>query len=185
MNKLSKLLLLLLSVVALAGCSAWLGTRLLQVESIGPAVAPDPAHYKDAVVQIYGADVWGFRGYFAIHTWVAIKEENASDYTLYQVVSWGLRRTGSAVSISAGRPDRDWFRSPAKLLYEAKGEPAAQMIPQIKEAVQTYPHGREYVMWPGPNSNSFVQWVVSKVPAIDVRLPAKAIGKNWMLENLL
>ncbi len=184
MSRLSKLVIVLIGIVTLAGCSAWLGTKLLQVEPIGPAVAPEPADYAPSVVQIYGADVWGFRGHFAIHTWVAIKEDNASTYTLYQVVSWGLRRTGSAVSISQGRPNRYWFRSPPQLLFEAKGDTAAEMIPAIKRAVADYPYEAEYVMWPGPNSNSFVQWIVSNVPGIDAELPAKAIGKNWMLDNL-
>lgn len=39
-------------------------------------------------------------------------------------------------------------------------------------------------MWPGPNSNSFTQWVISQVPELDAVLPQKAIGKNWLLENI-
>jgi hypothetical protein len=39
-------------------------------------------------------------------------------------------------------------------------------------------------MWPGPNSNSFTQWVASRLPELGLELPAKAIGKNWMLDHL-
>jgi hypothetical protein len=38
-------------------------------------------------------------------------------------------------------------------------------------------------MWPGPNSNSFIEWIVLEVPGLGFNLPAKAIGKNWMQET--
>ena len=37
-----------------------------------------------------------------------------------------------------------------------------------------------YSIWPGPNSNSFVAWVVRAVPGFDAELPAVAIGKDWL-----
>ena len=43
----------------------------------GPAVAPDPAHHPQAIIQVYGADVYGIRGNVAIHTWIALKARNA------------------------------------------------------------------------------------------------------------
>ena len=49
----------------------------LTPESVGPAKAPVPDNHSDAVVQVYGADVWGVRGSFAIHTWVVTKAANA------------------------------------------------------------------------------------------------------------
>jgi len=35
------------------------------------SIAPDPAETGDAVLQVYGADAWEWRGWFAIHTWIA------------------------------------------------------------------------------------------------------------------
>jgi hypothetical protein len=34
-------------------------------------------------------------------------------------------------------------------------------------------------VWPGPNSNSFVSYVLSAIPEASIALPPTAIGKDW------
>ena len=157
--------------------------RVMEPTPFGPPQAPDPALHPEPLVRIYGANVWGIRGRFAVHTWIATKAANANAYTIYQVIGWHLRRKGTVVSITQGRPDRDWLGSPPILLHEVSGERAGEMIEGIHSAALSYPYSREYVMWPGPNSNSFLQWVVMEVEGLNVDLPAKAIGKNWMISE--
>ena len=171
-------ILLLVVFISLA-----IASYFLEPDPIGPAIAPRPSEHSDAVVQVYGADVWGVRGRFAIHTWIATKAPNARTYTIYQVIGWRLRRAGTALDISEGMPDRPWFRSPPILLHEVKGIRARPLVTQIAEAVNAYPYAKEYVMYPGPNSNSFIEWIALKVPELGLNLPAKAIGKNWMQET--
>jgi hypothetical protein len=84
------------------------------------------------------------------------------------------------LSISEGRPDKPWFGSSAILLHEKTGKEAETLIGQISAAVDAYPFSDEYKMWPGPNSNSFVAWIALEVPALELDLPAKAIGQSWM-----
>ena len=133
---------------------------------------------------MYGADVWGVRGHFAIHTWIAAKAKGAPTYEIYQVMGWRVRRTGRAVDISqAINPDRPWFRSPPILLHEVKGPQAQQLVQPIRQAVLDYPYSAEYTMWPGPNSNSFTEWIALQVPQLNLQLPAKAIGAQWMRDN--
>lgn len=163
--------------------TVWVAAKLLEPEVVGPAVAPDPSTYTDAVVQVYGADVWGARGRLAIHTWVATKDVNESTYEIAQVVGWRLRRGQGVVSITHGMPDQPWFRSPAMLLYELKGEAARRLIDPVRTATRSYPFDAEYTMWPGPNSNSFTAWVELEVPQLDLRIPAKALGARWMRNN--
>jgi len=158
-------------------------SAMLKQNTIGPPIAPDPQQHAEAIVQVYGADVWGFRGNFAIHTWIATKPPNAPAYTIYQVIGWRLRRNGTAVSITTGMPNKPWFRSPPLLLHEVRGSHANVLIAEIDAAVNRYPYDKEYVMWPGPNSNSFTEWIVLEVPGLGFNLPAKAIGKNWMQET--
>lgn len=158
-------------------------SRLMKPEPFGAAVAPDPATTSEAVIQVYGADVWGFRGYFAMHTWVATKAKDADDYQIYQVIGWHLRRHGTVLSITEGRPDRPWFRSPPVLLYERQGDGAADLVTAVHRAALDYPYQAEYTMWPGPNSNSFTAWIALRVPELALELPAKAIGKSWMQSN--
>src|SRR2546427_2291946 len=43
--------------------------------------APDPREAPEAVVQVYGARAMGEKGWFAVHTWVAVKPTDATAYT--------------------------------------------------------------------------------------------------------
>ena len=163
--------------------SLWLTSWALEPEPFGAPVAPDPTRHREAVIQVYGANVWGLRGKFAIHTWVAVKPQDASAYTIYQVIGWRLRRTGTAVSVSEGDPARPWFGSEPILLHEVRGDSAAAIVDRVRKAAESYPFATEYTMWPGPNSNSFVAWVGLEVPELGLKLPAKAVGQSWMQQN--
>ena len=169
-----------LLLVCVATGALWATSVALAPEIVGPAQAPIT---DAAIIQVYGADVWGFRGNFAIHTWIATKEKAAATYTIYQVIGWRLRRNGTAVSVTQGMPDKPWFRSPPLLLHELRGAQAEQLIDQVGAAARSYPFAKEYVMWPGPNSNSFTAWIALEVPQLGLRLPAKAIGKEWMQDE--
>ena len=165
-------------VISLA--SLWVTSWALEPQPLAADMAPDPLRHQDAIIQVYGADVWGFRGNFAIHTWVATKARGAADYQIYQVIGWRLRRGRSVVSISAGNPARPWYGSPAILLHDVRGAEAEALIDQVHDAALSYPFTREYKMWPGPNSNSFTAWIGLEVPQLMLDLPAKAIGQSWM-----
>jgi len=160
-----------------------LTSRLLEPTAFGPPTAPNPTTHTDALVRVYAANVWGIRGRFAVHTWIATKAVGAQHYNIYQVIGWQLRRTGSARSITKGRPDRPWFGAPPILLHEVTGRAAEPLIGDIRAAAQSYPYPAEYKMLPGPNSNSFIQWILLEVPEIGYTLPTKAIGKNWMIDE--
>lgn len=155
-------------------------SRTLEPRGVGAPIAPDPNLHPDAVVQVYGADVWGIRGRFAIHTWIVTKAPGADHYRRYQVIGWRQRRGQSVVSISTGNPDGDWFGAKPVLLLDRRGAGADALIAEIHEAALAYPFGDRYEMWPGPNSNSFTAWIALEVPDLNLRLPTKAIGKDWM-----
>ncbi|MFR2533236.1 MAG: DUF3750 domain-containing protein, partial [Alphaproteobacteria bacterium] len=126
--------------------------RFADRSSVG--LAPLPEDEKGAVVQVYAARTYSWRGAFAVHSWVAVKPENAKTYTIYQVMGWYLRRGLPAVSVTQGIPDRRWYGSEPRLVGEVRGADAARAIPAIERAVQNYPYGRVYRAWPGPNSNT-------------------------------
>lgn len=177
----SKNMVIVVVVLVAAGAGGlWVLSASLTPTPLREASAPDPAEFSDAVIQVYGADVWGIRGRFAIHTWVATKARDADTYNIYQVIGWQLRRSGNAVVISKGNPDRPWFRSPPILLHELTGAAAQALIDRVHNAALSYPYAREYTMWPGPNSNSFTAWISLEVPELGLDLPAKALGASWM-----
>lgn len=148
-------------------------------------IAPNAQTYDDAVLQIYGADAYGWRGIFAIHTWISIKPKNAQNYTTYQVFGWN-KRSGRPVLVQRHDiPDRFWFGATPTLLADFKGAKAELLIPKVEKAISRYPYKNEYTLWPGPNSNSFTAWVGLEVPELELELPFSAIGKHWMEDNYL
>ena len=143
-------------------------------------LAPDPAATPEAVVQVYGARTWGWRGSFGVHTWVAVKPANAAAYTVYEVIGWRLRWSDSAVVIHQRAADARWYGSLPELYAERRGAAAEALIPRIDAAARSYPYAREYTAWPGPNSNTFTAWITRAVPELNVDLPPTAIGKDYI-----
>ena len=148
-------------------------------------IAPDPRTTREAVVHVYGARTFGWRGAFAVHTWISVKPEGADGYTNYEVIGWRAFHGGSALQIHEDTPDRHWYGARPELLAELRGEAAARAIPAIRAAVKTYPWADEYRTFPGPNSNTFPAWVSRRVPALGLDLPPTAIGKDYLGETTL
>ena len=55
-----------LQIVLILSCSSGKDYRTASRESAG--IAPDPLTVTEAVLHVYGADAWSWRGWFAIHT---------------------------------------------------------------------------------------------------------------------
>lgn len=143
-------------------------------------LAPDPATTPEAVVQVYAARAVRWRGYFGVHTWIAAKPEGGDAYTVYEVMSWRLRRAGTSVSVGERSPDGRWFGNAPELLAELRGEEVTGIINRIEQAVAGYPYADRYRVWPGPNSNTFTAWVLRQVPELRADLPPTAIGKDYL-----
>ena len=143
-------------------------------------LAPDPATHREAIVQVYAARTFGWRGAFAVHTWVATKRQNADRYLRYEVIGWYARAGGSAVSVSSvDAPDTQWYGARPWVLRELRGADAEAVIAKLAQAVDTYPYPGTYTMWPGPNSNTFVAHIGRAIPELRLTLPSIAIGKDY------
>lgn len=142
-------------------------------------LAPDPAEVREAVVQVYGARTAGAKGLFGVHTWVAVKPTGAPEWTVYEVIGWRLRYAESVVVVRHRQPDSPWVGSPAELYADRRGEGVDELIRRIDRAARSYPYAKEYTLWPGPNSNTFVAWIGRSVPELGIDLPATAIGKDF------
>ena len=169
------LVLFLLLASKSAAAQDW---RTASQEPVG--LAPDPAATPEAVVQVYGARTWGWRGNFGVHTWVAVKPAKAPAYTVYEVIGWRLRWSDSVVEIHERAPDARWYGNAPELYADKRGEAAEKLIPRIDAAARSYPHANEYIAWPGPNSNTFTAWITRAVPELGVDLPPTAIGKDYL-----
>ena len=179
-------LLVLAGCVAFAafqmGTSGTLSAQSWRTASRAPAgLAPDPATTPEAVVQVYAARAVSWRGYFGVHTWIAVKPSRAERFTVHEVMGFGLRRGGNTSVVARQRPaDGYWFGNRPELLSDLRGEGVDEIIKRIEAAITTYPYPGTYRVWPGPNSNTFTAHVLRAVPELKVDLPATAIGKDYL-----
>lgn len=173
-----KSILLIASVaVFLTACSTGKDWRTASRESAG--IAPDPQTTSEAVLEVYGATTWGWRGWFAVHTWIAAKRTGESSYTVYEVIGWRQHRGLPVLRIEKDLPDRYWFGERPRLLKEHRGDGVDSLIAAVDSAARAYPWPDTYTAFPGPNSNTFTAWVARRVPALDLRLPFSAIGSGY------
>ncbi|KZY38712.1 MULTISPECIES: DUF3750 domain-containing protein [unclassified Oleiphilus] len=168
--------MILFSVLAV-GCStgSW---REASRDSSG--LAPLSTETPEAVIQVYGADAWGWRGWFAIHTWIAVKARDASEYTVLEVIGWRAKRGLSVLRVENDIPDRYWFGSQPQILLDKRGDEAEELIEEIVALAERYPWANEYKVFPGPNSNTFPAWIAAQVPELGLELPFSAIGSGYV-----
>ena len=140
-------------------------------------IAPDPVALADsAIVQVYAASTYGWRGYFAVHPWIIWKRRGETAYTRYDVVAWG---GGSGVRRNYAIADGLWFGAMPRVLVDHRGNGVEAIIDDIEAAIARYPHAHEYRSYPGPNSNTFLAHIGREVPALKLDMPANAIGKDY------
>src|SRR5215210_6624619 len=87
---------------------------------------PEPDAAPQAVVAIYAARVGRWRGIFAHHSWIVVKEAGSARYTRYDKVGWG-----SPVRTDGWPPDGRWFGNAPQPIIVLEGEEAARTIPKI------------------------------------------------------
>ncbi len=144
----------------------WSSTRTL----------PHPSRSKPAMVRIYAARTGRWKGVFATHSWIVLKEQGASAYERWDKVGWGhpVRRNNYA-------PDGRWYGNNPHVVHEVRDEEAALLIPKIRAGIASYAYNSrgDYRVWPGPNSNTFIASVIANIPELAATLPPTAIGKDF------
>lgn len=137
---------------------------------------PTATEDSEAAVYVMSARTGGLKGALAVHSWLVYKEAGASSYTRYDKVGWG-----SPIRVNHRPADGRWYSNEPEILFALHGEAAELAIPKIATAVEAYPYsGRgDYTIWPGPNSNSFVAYVLRAVPELEVVLPPEAVGRDF------
>jgi len=176
------LIILVVFLVPLATHALWWAMRDDLAPTWGRAdwssanLLPKPSQAPQAMVHIYAGRTGRWRGIFAHHSWIVVKEAGASRYTRYDKVGWG-----SPVRTDGWVADGRWFGNAPERVLAVEGAAAERLIPRIREAVASYRYRSfgDYRAWPGPNSNTFVAHIMEQVPELGAALPPTAIGKDW------
>jgi hypothetical protein len=130
----------------------------------------------DALLRVYAARTVRWRGIFAVHSWIVLKQRGAARYTRYDYTAWG-----EPIRVDGFAPDGRWFGALPETVVAVDGDDAERVIPKLRAVIESYRFSAygDYQAWPGPNSNTFVQTVLNAVPELNAVLPPTAIGKDF------
>jgi len=167
----------LLPVLGAAGALAYHGgpTHWSQWDRTVASRMPDAAAYPEARILVMTGRTRGWKGALAVHSWIVVKRENDRTWRRYDVAGWG-----TPVRLNWWPPDL-WFGEHGQVVVDLKGAPAQALIPRIEAAIKDYAYANagDYVIWPGPNSNTFVATILRAVPELGAVLPPNAVGRDY------
>jgi hypothetical protein len=86
---------------------------------------PLPAQHADAIVRVFAARTVRWRGIFAVHSWIVVKEKGASRYTRYDYTAWG-----EPIRVDGFAPDGRWFGALPETVLAVDGDEAERVLPQ-------------------------------------------------------
>ena len=118
-----------------------------------------------AETEALNVELWAARipwvGPIADHHWFVIRRGSQS------TDRWEVWQSSGAGGESWGHlyrnlkpPTAGVGSGPGRLLTHWSGEDARLLAERIEAAPRAYPCCGRYRLWPGPNSNTFVQWVL-------------------------
>src|ERR1700716_2406528 len=129
-------LLLLIGPIALSAMKYLLGDRSVDwqmADRSSAGLLPSPAEHSDALVRVYAARTVRWRGIFAVHSWIVVKERNAPRYTRYDYTAWG-----EPIRIDGFAADGRWFGAIPEAVVSVDGDAAEPLIPKIRSVVENY-----------------------------------------------
>lgn len=177
------LLLLLLVPLAVSAAKYLAGDRSVDwqvADRSSAGLLPPAATHPEALIRVFAARTVRWRGIFAVHSWIVVKDAGAKSYTRYDYTAWG-----NPIRVNGFAADGRWFGDVPQIVAAADGEAAEKMIPKIRAAIESYKpraYG-DYRAWPGPNSNTFVAAALAAVPELKTALPPTAIGKDFPIDG--
>jgi Protein of unknown function (DUF3750) len=132
------------------------------------------------VVQLRYATLPRCLGAIAVHYWFTVFDPISRQWRRWEV--WQTKNAGGKsighIHCDLRHPDCGVGGGAYRLAAEWDGG-AARDICAILARPQEYPHWDRYRAWPGPNSNTFVAWVLRKA-GLHHSFDPRAIGKDYM-----
>jgi hypothetical protein len=121
---------------------------------------------------------------FAPHLWFVISEKGK----LSRYETLGKKNKTGHIHINDSPPYKGRYilypieiiKWKSKLLKELKlnQKEINEIIKIIKTSPEKYPLNSKYKIL-GPNSNTYIQWILNQIPKNKTKLPKNAIGKNF------
>jgi hypothetical protein len=149
-------------------------------QGTAPQVSTVPSSLPSTcVVQLRYATLPYFLRLIAVHYWFAVYDPAARQWHRWEV--WQTKDAGGKsighVHCDLRHPDCGVGGGTYRLAAEWSGS-AAQAICSVLQNAQDYPYWDRYRAWPGPNSNTFVAWVLRQA-GLHHWFDPRAIGKDY------
>jgi len=117
-------------------------------------------------------------GFLAVHYWFVVDDGSERH-------RWEIWQSADAGGSSVGHLHRDLKApeanvggGPTRLATEWRGDEARRIAEVLLRCGKDYPFCSRYYPWPGPNSNTFVAWVLAQA-GVEHRLGWRALGCNY------
>ena len=134
-------------------------------------------------VELRAAKIPSLPGILADHYWLLVFHADEGN-TIQKCDRWEIWQHAHCNESCWGHlhknlldPYQGVGNGPSQLLQKWTGEEALSLIEKIESSPETYPFINKYRYWPGPNSNTFAQWIVQGKATLGVR----AIGRNFLV----
>ncbi len=130
-------------------------------------------------IELCCARIPGVVGILADHYWFVIKQQNRIDrWEVWQhknccFLSWNYLHK-NLLSAYSGVGSAE-----SRISYVWDGDDALKIADIIENSIHSYPYKELYRYWPGPNSNTYVQWIL-KESGFETLLGFRAIGKGYI-----
>ncbi len=115
-------------------------------------------------------------GQFALHHWFVItRGDKQTRWEVWQSTNAGGKSWGH-LHLDLMPPTHWPHKDQAQQLQVWRNEYAVDIVERIESSPQRYIWCHKYRYWPGPNSNTWVQWVLQQEFILSWRSP----GKNYV-----
>lgn len=118
-----------------------------------------------------------YLGAIAVHYWFIIYDQEVERWEIWQNKnlvnsSWGHLHKNLMNPTQGVGNGHSWAE------YIWQGEEAHNLQLIIRQTPETYPYNYLYRYYPGPNSNTYIQWVLDQAK-IPYSLSRKGLGKYY------
>ncbi|MEO0479522.1 MAG: DUF3750 domain-containing protein [Planctomycetota bacterium] len=114
---------------------------------------------------------------WAVHTWIDLRLDG--EWKRVEVVSEFSGVAIDELLEPVAFQDERWDRRVDVIASFAEDDDASRIASEILELAPNYPYEDDYDAWPGPNSNTFVEWLSRGVDGFAIELYPNAEGKDY------
>ena len=117
-----------------------------------------------------------FAGFIASHYWFEISQEDRVDrWEVWQKPHQTAEQSWGHIHKNLLPPKSGVGAGASWLVHNWMNDLASDLTARIESSPDNYPWSHCYRYWPGPNSNTYVQWILG----CDLTLGLNAIGKSY------